>query len=265
MNIVSDFRDYYDIGLSYGIDKSLTYIRRTEHSNGELLIPNLKQKTGWGKSSWRKLICSNVLKIPADFHSSRTGDNWAIPNHNRLTGFFVGFCGKFYPMLRFRVNENLIDEAEYDYLYSEESVLDALDKAPFNNRFSRSRASQWLYLPSGDRKTDLEMALTFIRKGPIECIEPFANLKTPNMVICLNSESYFESPLIINANLDELKFGRCVDAYTAFQELSMFIGGVLGVGEPDTIEISDTDMRDAKGFNDRSFKKEPGKKMRKKK
>ena len=34
----------------------------------------------------------------------------------------------------------------------------------------------------------------------------------------------------------------------------MYISGVIGTGEKDTIKISDKDMRDAKGFDDWSFK-----------
>lgn len=263
MNIISDFQDYYDIGLSHGLDKSLTYLRRTEYLSGEQLIPDLAHMSGWGKPSWRQLVSSKVLKLQPDFHSARMGDNWAVPNSSRLTAFFVGFCGQFYPMLRFRVNDDPMEEAEYEYLYSEQSVRECLDRAPFNNKFIRDRVDQALFSPH--RKTDLELALMFVSKGPVRCIEPFTELRTPNLVICLNSKSSLEAPLVINACLSELKFGRCVDAYTAFQELSMFIGGVIGVGEPETLEISDRHMRDAKGFDDRSFKKPPGKKRRKKK
>jgi len=46
--------------------------------------------------------------------------------------------------------------------------------------------------------------------------------------------------------------------YMAYQEIAMYISGVLGIGEPDTLEISDEDMRDEKGFFDMSFKKDAG-------
>ena len=263
MNIVSDFQDYYDIGLSLGIDKSLTYIRRTEYPDLESLIPGIKQKTGLWKPTWGQLVCSEVLHISPDFHDPHLGGYFAVPNSGRITAFYVGFCGKFYPMLRLRINDDPMAEDEYDFLYSEQDVFAALDRAPFNNKHIRNRREFWL--GESNKKTDLELALMFVRKGPVDCVEPFAKFETPNMLICLNSRSSVEHALVVNTNLKDIKFYRCLDPYMAFQELSMFIGGVLGVGEPETITISDNDMRDAKGFDDRSFKKAPGKKRRKKK
>lgn len=263
MHIISDFQDYYDIGLSLGIDKALTFVRKTEYSNGEALIPNLKAKTGWRKPSWRDLVCSKVLGIPSDFNSPVFGVGWATPNSSDLEAFFVGFCGKFYPLLRYRTKFGPDIETEYDYLYSESDVIEALDKSPFNHTRYRGRVGHGYFTSHG--KTDFELALMFIRKGPIEKIEPFVELKAPILLLKLTTTSSFDSPLEINPVLKELKFFRCIDPYMAFQEVSMFIGGVLGVGEPDTLQISDTDMRDAKGFDERSFKTPPGKKRRKKK
>ena len=57
-----------------------------------------------------------------------------------------------------------------------------------------------------------------------------------------------------NPVLKDFQFFRAVSTYQAFQEISMYISGVIGVGEKNTVTISDKDMRDAKGFDDWSFK-----------
>lgn len=262
MNIISEFQDYYDIGLSLGIDKSISYIRNQHESNGELLIPDLKANSGWGKPSWRHHVFSRVLRVPADFHSPHTGEDWAAPNGQALEAFFVGFCGKFYPMIRYRTKFGIDIETEYDYLYSESDVIGALDKSPFNHSRHRFRYGYGFHAHHG--KTELELSLMFIRRGPIERIDPFVKLNAPIILLNLTGKSTLEAAVTTNIQLKGIKFFRCMDSYAAFQEISMFISGVLGVGEPEILEISDTDKRDSKGFNNSSFKKRPGKKRKQK-
>jgi len=59
--------------------------------------------------------------------------------------------------------------------------------------------------------------------------------------------------------LKQYAFARMADPFTAFQEIQMYISGVLGTNENDMVQISDTDMRDAKGHDNMSFKKYPTK------
>jgi hypothetical protein len=63
--------------------------------------------------------------------------------------------------------------------------------------------------------------------------------------------------------LKDLDFFRIVPTEQAFQEIWQYIGGVLGLNNPHVPVPDDVTMRDIKGFNDWSFKKEPsGKKKR---
>jgi hypothetical protein len=51
-----------------------------------------------------------------------------------------------------------------------------------------------------------------------------------------------------------------MDSFTAFQEISMFLGGVLGAGEKNIVEVEDKYKITQHGFNKWSFRKEPEKK-----
>jgi hypothetical protein len=62
-----------------------------------------------------------------------------------------------------------------------------------------------------------------------------------------------------NVNLKDLQFQRMVDPYTAFQEISMFIGGVLGSPEKEVTELTEKDRIQQHGFNKWSFRKLPHK------
>lgn len=49
-----------------------------------------------------------------------------------------------------------------------------------------------------------------------------------------------------------------LDAFTAFQEIDMYVGGVIGSEEKEIIEVSDIDKRNSKGFDNYSFKTRKG-------
>lgn len=53
-------------------------------------------------------------------------------------------------------------------------------------------------------------------------------------------------------NLKQLGFAKAIDPYTAFQELSMWIGGVLGGTSPETVTIKDDKVLiEGHGFDNR--------------
>ena len=68
--------------------------------------------------------------------------------------------------------------------------------------------------------------------------------------------------IIINPNLKEFKFYKVIDSFQAFQEIQMFIGGVLGSNENEMIEIADKYKIKKHGFDKWSFRKEPQKKKK---
>lgn len=68
--------------------------------------------------------------------------------------------------------------------------------------------------------------------------------------------------IVFNDKLEPLEFYRVIDPYTAFQEIDMYIGNIL-VGVNDSVPaVSDKDMIEAKGFDNKSFRKDPSKKRR---
>jgi len=61
---------------------------------------------------------------------------------------------------------------------------------------------------------------------------------------------------IVNALLKKYEFYKVIDAFTAFNEIQMFIGGVLGTGENDIIVIDDKYKIKKHGFDKWSFRRE---------
>lgn len=61
--------------------------------------------------------------------------------------------------------------------------------------------------------------------------------------------------LTLNANLKNVDFFRVFDPFQAFQELSMYLGG-LAVPQKTIPVLDDLTMRDIKGFDKFSFRKD---------
>jgi hypothetical protein len=62
---------------------------------------------------------------------------------------------------------------------------------------------------------------------------------------------------IVNPILKDYEFYKVVDTFQAFQEISMFIGGVLGRGEKEIVVVEDKYKIAQHGFDKWSFRKEP--------
>jgi hypothetical protein len=59
-----------------------------------------------------------------------------------------------------------------------------------------------------------------------------------------------------NTKLRDIEFYKVVNTFRAFQDLSMFIGGVMGGKSPVMVEVSDKDRIAKHGFDKFSFRKE---------
>jgi hypothetical protein len=69
-----------------------------------------------------------------------------------------------------------------------------------------------------------------------------------------------QKELIINPRLKDWGFQSIKDPVTAFQDIFMYISGVLGIPDPAMIKISDKELAKKKGHDGKfSFRKPPGK------
>ena len=94
------------------------------------------------------------------------------------------------------------------------------------------------YLKEDDFPTHCEHDVMWL------CVEPSE----------VSDEDRAKREVAINPMLKPFGFQSIVDPFTAFQELSMYVSGVLGSTGVDMIQVSDEDMKYKKGFHDMSFK-----------
>jgi len=241
--VTKEFHDYYDNCMAYGLDKSIVYDRKmTELFDDDELTKESK-----------KLF----VNIPSRSYSKQNVINETINeyNSNQIRYAFdsgiIGFCGIIHPFLtvRYAKHDAYGWEESDDYIYDFESYEKFIKKIKTNeNNFILHNMKAMEKYFNCFEETDF-----------------FFKIKNP---IFLNIEGcrYRERKLIINPCLKKYKFYKVIDSMTAFQQISMFLSGVLGEVHPPTIEVSNEVKKHKAGFGHKyAFKKEPSKKKNKRK
>jgi len=241
MRIVSKFNDYYDIGLSFGIDSKRIYVRNSREVN---------------KKDYNFSEIIDVYERMFNFYYY----------DYRIKRGAVAFCGKVYPFYT-------ISDFEYDcsklstcnfkyYFYSYKSFEAFVNKSKlFKNQKNRSKyfgketVREKLLKLEKYHKTyksvisKHEFDISYIGKR----ISDDVFIQTEAPIILIYDKS--KSKIILNPILRDLNFASIIDPYTAFQELSMFIGSNLVKQVDPSENFSDNMKRDIAGFDEWSFRK----------
>ena len=80
--------------------------------------------------------------------------------------------------------------------------------------------------------------------------------KTP-IIYCYQESYSTKFKIKKDIDLSKIDFVKVVDPFTAFQEISMFISGYIGLNENHMIEISDKDKIVEAGFDIKSSFRHP--------
>lgn len=258
MRIISKFHDYYDSALSYGADDTLVYLRHTE----EISAKNVEDK---------RIVAAldelGRLKI-------RTPSNIKKGKHYVNIGINVKalyLCGKRYPI--FEVGHSISN-------YPINMYRDEIDRFSKTEHFSNisdviKRCTDLTGIDFSTYKGDSEylwdyrngrMHRTRIKNSILDtvvtafnndkCIDENELLQQYNVPAILMDRA--TNSIILNPCLNDLGFQKTVDPWTLFQEMSMYVGGVLKRQDAMLCEISDKDRIAQHGFDKWSFRKMPG-------
>lgn len=162
----------------------------------------------------------------------------------------LGFCGKVYTCV--------VTYTGY-YSYMKWKVFFSNEA---HDEYELNKYGSGLFKPANIPSLGIEKEI-----GP----ELFHQFNSPCFLYIPDTISNYlpnkSSTIITNPILTGTGFASLVNPYTAYQELEMFIGGVLRSNEVDTsIGRTDIQIRDAHGHGDSSFKTvSPGKKAKRRK
>ena len=216
MLILSKFHDYDCISKN-GIDKTIVYKRKESEVYEDLTIKNM-----------------TVAKV-----KSRTN---FLQYEKRVEKFLVLFCGKSY------VGFICKEESEFSYYNDTKNIITYdFDKAQEYYRFYKR--IKWIgQHPDNLKEEDKQYWLE--NNNKIVDSNIFIDHKSPIMIVRNHQ------PLILNPCLSNYNFQSCVDPFTAFQEIQMYISGVLGSQKEIAPLVVDEKTKVAsKGFDKWSFRK----------
>jgi len=249
MYIISKNRDYYDSAVGMGIDKSIVYER---HLNSMLIPKDVHEVLDEDQGKWHSA---------AGFTTSYGGD---IPKGKFNSHLIVvGFCGKLHIGIKFTkqlYGQGIINDTyETEIIYDHDKILKRLKAEDETKRGKYS----W------ERPYRVENFNNYVtRINAFNVDKWFRRFNTPIFVYGTPldiSRWRYEDKIdgcnfFINPVLKDYQFAKVVDPYTAFQEIYMYIGGVLGANKDGT-EIPATEKQKVAqhGMNKWSFRKPPSK------
>ena len=246
MKIISKFQDYYDIGISYGIDEKLRFIRETY---------TISDKDTYGSYT---------------IHRYRKG------KHNFRATFYynyIGFCGEIYPFIHIHIEKTVRKNKLIHYLPEHSIYSYSIDE--FEKNLSLYVVpSEEIVLPKKwvgkhwKRRNILDKVNNFFITKNTEIVKLFKIYKKAYFVVehyCIfhKNKVTMRKKIIVLPKLKQYKFVKVVPPMQAFQEISMYLGA-LDLVEDRTVTIDDKYLAQGKGFDCYSFKKMPSKRIIKK-
>tara|TARA_Y100000034_G_scaffold8165_2_gene8949 strand:+ start:17497 stop:18261 length:765 start_codon:yes stop_codon:yes gene_type:complete len=254
MRIISNFRDYYDCVQAHGQDQGFVYVRNPETLN-------------FAYNEWTDPDGMGIWSFPY-IRSAYSRSKFYLTEH------IIGFCGKIYPVIELR------KEATSDPVvcYNVEDVVNFINGAGFKKKeieeFNGAGKKRYNYWRTNWHDPNKKTFEKFFAK----CVEQheqhegiFLKSGCPIFVATYRDRwrhsrsvatpTWKPSTITFNGELKGLGFYKIFSTALAYQEISMYLGGVLGTGNPPVPDVSNNDLIEAKGFNLKtSFRKEKEKK-----
>lgn len=240
MKIVSPFRDFYDRALAYGYDEHTVYVRKpVELYNG-----------AYG-NSLRDIRDYDFLFVDGTIQD--------LPGHNHSTISFafvrVLFCGKLYNGVRVTVKPHwsLPAETKTAVYYDADALVNAVHQAggDIDADFRRSDRRWW-----GHRFFYDNSLRSWLSNQGSPIHQDYA---IQNKFITLVVDHDQPTRVIKDAKLADYDFYRTINPVIAYQEIEMFVSGVLASAGNQMVVTEDKYKILAAGFDQRSFRKSPTK------
>lgn len=228
MRIISKFHDYYDSAQSHGLDQSLVFVR--EHKEYSHAFEDLPA----GAQAFHRLASH---RTPVNLSLACRESGW---RGVEVYGGLVLFVGRLYPYARvevYRGSMRMPAKTQVHYVFSYDKLAALLEESHVDSR-NKARVHEW--------RAFFELAGS----------EQLMSVAIEHHLVIARWFAWAQE-LTINPRLAETEFYRQVDAWQAFQEISMFLGGLA---HPDRVpvEVSAKDRIVQHGFDKWSFRKRPG-------
>jgi len=250
MRIISEFRDYYDCVQAHGQDQGFVYLRNPEIVEYDHQAPH-RSKNSPGNFWPFPEIRGNVTRSHKLY----------------IREYIVGFCGKVYPALHLR--KDVLDDPII--CHNVEDIDKFVKAAGYSKKqveeyFKPKKRNYWNSHWCGSSRSGFEHFFKECADQQDQHEKIFQESGSPIFTAVYRDRYWYDtdrkphwkpSTITFNAELKKHGFYRIFPTALAYQEISMYLSGVLGQGNPVIPEISNDDMIESKGFNLKSsFRKE---------
>lgn len=247
MRIISKFHDYYDSAIGYGIDEAVTYVRKSVEFDRNEMRAGYEPQTFKSIAAACEKVAKNVRRVRGQLFEH----------------VYMGFCGKIYVGLQYAAKSDDLRKAvptPYSPRYNmpigmgcdQTQLVQAWVEKDFPDEeldAVRGKESRWGYGADTLRE--------WFRVNRFNMVHENTDIFADNQCVSFVLSG---RQLILEPRLADWRFQRRMDSFTAFQEISMFISGVLGSPDRCAPEpITDELRAHTKGFDKRSFRKDPTK------
>lgn len=245
MRIISKFSDYYDSAQGMGIDKTRVFVRKKE----EIWKEEARRRYGHDlqdaqSSNWEKFKPHISGYLPTFKQRSMY-----------ITPFSIVFCGKVYYGIELYTVYTLKGEVR-EYMYTLDQVRTIYRKHGAKLRKKPKYQYRWQNHNKLDNVDDINRYLR------VDSTHEQFLIDKKIAIGAYEFQPTFDT-FTVNPCLKDFGFQKVFSPYQAFQELDMFVSGVLPDTDNAMANISDEDLLKGKGFDCYSFKKEPTKHKRK--
>ena len=282
MRIISSFNDYYDSAMSFLSDHEGEVVFERKHpadfslqTTSDLYLniidsfdlPNQRRRSQRGRFlgfAANNEDTNDLYVLLPDKIDTKDVTNRGMPLRIIFSAFSVLFCGKTYQGIRTDVGPSnsipLFEENKRtNFFYDVDSLFSFLESYPEVD-LDYVPKSRYYKKSDSPRK---QFNLYFSRNGNDSSRKDFLIEHKLSIAIY---HGYSDDPLEINGKLSDVQFYKVFDAYTAFQELDMWVSGILASPPNFMVELSDESKIGKAGFDpEYGFRTRPNKQQKKRK
>ena len=229
MRIISKYSDYYDSVMKHGVDMSKVFLRETKELDPFILPSDWKKAR---VNIWGNPTFNEFPELSVGYHRH--------PLKAYITSIYVLFAGKMYGGF-------VLHSLKTPYGQPDPCIwtVDALDKA--NEEYELNLHEKKRFYA---KETDHAIACKVLAIKGSDLLLPWATANSLSIVSIVYDERNNKNNrlLIENPCLKDIDFQKVIDPFTAYQELEMYIGGVIGQN-PQPADVSDSVKIQQHGFD----------------
>ena len=250
MLIIKKFHDYYDTAMgSTGIDKTCVYQRVSFYDDDKYEFVKSCNLFQDKSRDWSSKPYSYKL-------SKRVGE-WRIGDLMSCDPFLIGMCGKTYVGYVFRYYTGNTEEIKITYTVDDFlALMDIKDRKPYSgkntyreNDYSKLISYYNLYHNKDHKELFVKHHVPIFVYDFDTKINTIHNRDNPQVINRWGVTTYSDSFIMYNPCLKDYKFYKMFNPSQTFQEIQMYLQGVLGSKEKESKELSDIEKIEQHGMD----------------